>query len=111
TGWTPICPRMTTALCISTASMTFTSRVDKRREFNRRNRAIHQGEITMPTIRLAVPPKVWTRDAKKKIVERLTAALAEVAKEEGKGDITPYIGVQIDETAEGGYAIGGNVFG
>ena len=65
----------------------------------------------MPTIRLAVPPNAWTKDEKAKVVEALTDALARVAKESGKGDITPYIGVQIDETAEGGYAIGGQVFG
>ncbi len=65
----------------------------------------------MPTIRLAVPPKAWNKDEKKKIVERLTDALAQVAQEEGKGDIKAFISVQIDETAEGGYAIGGKVFG
>lgn len=65
----------------------------------------------MPTIRLAIPPKHWSKDEKAKVVEALTNALANTAQELGKGDIKQYIGVQIDETAEGGYAIGGNVFG
>ncbi|MGD1899930.1 MAG: 4-oxalocrotonate tautomerase family protein [Phormidesmis sp.] len=65
----------------------------------------------MPTIKLTVPQGAWNKDEKAKIVDRFTNALNEVAKESGKGDIKPYIGVQINETAEGGYAIGGQIFG
>ncbi|MEM9190888.1 MAG: tautomerase family protein [Myxococcota bacterium] len=65
----------------------------------------------MPTIRLAVPPKAWTKEEKAKLVEALTDALARTAEECGKGDIKQFIGVQIDETAEGGYAMGGQIFG
>lgn len=65
----------------------------------------------MPTIRLAVPPNSWNREEKQKLVEALTDTLNGIAQECGKGDIKQYIGVQIDETAEGGYAIGGQVFG
>ena len=65
----------------------------------------------MPTIKLTVPKGAWTKDEKAKIVERLTNTLNEVAQESGKGDIKQFIGVQIDETAEGGYAIGGQIFG
>ena len=65
----------------------------------------------MPTIKLTIPPNAWTKDEKAKIVSALTDRFAEVAKECGKGDIKAFIGVQIDETAEGGYAIGGNIFG
>jgi len=65
----------------------------------------------MPTIRLAVPKDAWNKEEKALLVKRLTDTLAAVAKESGKGDIRQYIGVQIDETAEGGYAIGGTIFG
>lgn len=65
----------------------------------------------MPTIRLAVPPKAWSKEEKAQLVEALTNALANTANELGKGDIKQFIGVQIDETAEGGYAIGGQIFG
>lgn len=65
----------------------------------------------MPTIKLTVPKNAWTKDEKAKIVERFTNALNEVAQESGKGDIKQFIGVQIEETAEGGYAIGGQIFG
>ena len=65
----------------------------------------------MPTIKLTVPPGAWNKDEKAKIVERLTDGLAAVAEESGKGDIKSFIGCQIEETAEGGYAIGGQIFG
>ena len=38
-------------------------------------------------------------------------ALNSVAQETGKGDIKPYISIHIKETAAGGYAIGGQIFG
>ncbi|MEM9860773.1 MAG: tautomerase family protein [Myxococcota bacterium] len=65
----------------------------------------------MPTVRLAVPPGAWSKEEKAKLVEKLTDAVASTAEEAGKGDIRQFVGVQIDETAEGGYAIGGKVFG
>ena len=74
-------------------------------------RASGQEEFVMPTIRLAVPPKAWTREEKAQLIAELTDALAKTAEACGKGDIRQFVGVQIDETAEGGYAIGGNIFG
>lgn len=65
----------------------------------------------MPTVRLAVPPGAWSKEEKAKLVEKLTDAVASTAEEAGEGDIRQFVGVQIDETAEGGYAIGGTVFG
>ena len=66
----------------------------------------------MPTIRLTVPKDAWTREEKAKIVETLTDGLNDVAKSSpGKGDIKRYINVHIEETAEGGYAMGGQVIG
>ncbi|PZD72200.1 hypothetical protein C1752_03786 [Acaryochloris thomasi RCC1774] len=65
----------------------------------------------MPTIKLTVPKNAWTKDEKAKLVERFTNTLSDFAQEAGKGDIKPFIGVQIEETAEGGYAIGGQIFG
>lgn len=65
----------------------------------------------MPTLRLAIPPKAWTKEEKAHLVQALTDALAQVAERLGKGDIKRFISVQIDETAEGGYAVGGQIFG
>ena len=65
----------------------------------------------MPTIRVTVPKSAWTKDEKAKIVSTLTDGLNSVASDSGKGDIKPYINVHIEETTEGGYAMGGSVIG
>ncbi|MEM7488668.1 MAG: tautomerase family protein [Pseudomonadota bacterium] len=65
----------------------------------------------MPTIRVTVPKSAWSVEEKALIVARLTDGLNDVAGQAGKGDIKPYINVHIEETAEGGYAMGGAVVG
>lgn len=65
----------------------------------------------MPTVKLTVPKGAWSRQEKADLIARLTAAVVDTAKASGKGDIQPYVGVQIEETAEGGYAVGGQIFG
>ncbi|MFQ6554035.1 tautomerase family protein [Aestuariibius insulae] len=65
----------------------------------------------MPTIRVTVPKSAWTKDEKAEIVSTLTDGLNTVASDSGKGDIKQYINVHIEETVEGGYAMGGNVIG
>lgn len=65
----------------------------------------------MSTISVTVPKDAWTKDQKATINRTLTDGLADVAQTAGKGDIKQYINVHIEETADGGYAIGGNVIG
>lgn len=65
----------------------------------------------MPTIRLTVPRGAWSVGEKQQIVSTFTQGLAGIAQNSGKGDITPYINVHIEETSEGGYAMGGQVVG
>lgn len=65
----------------------------------------------MPTIKVTLPKEAWSKDEKAKIVARLTSGMAGAAEEAGKGDITQYVNVQIEETAEGGYAMGGQIVG
>lgn len=65
----------------------------------------------MPTIRVTVPQAAWSKDEKAQIVTKLTDSLNQVAAATGKGDIKQYINVHIEETAEGGYAMGGQVVG
>ena len=66
----------------------------------------------MPTIRVTVPKDSWTKEEKAKIVETLTDGLNRVAQASpDKGDIKQFINVHIEETAEGGYAMGGQVVG
>ncbi len=63
----------------------------------------------MPTIRVTVPKNAWSKDEKAQIVSKLTQGLADVGQSAGKGDIKQYINVHIEETADGGYALGGSV--
>ncbi|MEM6647688.1 MAG: hypothetical protein AAF730_15695 [Bacteroidota bacterium] len=63
----------------------------------------------MPTIRVTLPANAWSKDDKAQIAQKLTTGLSEVAQSTGKGDIKQYVNVHITETAEGGYAMGGNV--
>ena len=65
----------------------------------------------MPTIRVTLPAAAWSKDEKAQIAAKLTDGLNEVAQSSGKGDVKQYINVHITETAEGGYAMGGNVVG
>ena len=65
----------------------------------------------MPTIRVMVPAGAWSKEEKGKVATELTETLNRVAQEVGKGDIKPYVNAQIEEAAEGGYAVGGNVLG
>ena len=65
----------------------------------------------MPTIRVTVPKNAWSKEEKSEIVTILTDGLSAVAQSKGKGEIKPYINVHIEETSEGGYAMGGNVVG
>ncbi|MEA5464740.1 tautomerase family protein [Leptothoe sp. PORK10 BA2] len=72
---------------------------------------IYQESKSCRQIKLTLPQHAWTKDEKAKIIERFTNALNKVAQESGKGDIKKFISVQIEETAEGGYAIGEQIFG
>ena len=65
----------------------------------------------MPTIKVTIPQGAWSKEEKSKIATELTNALNSVAQDAGKGDIKQYINAHIEETAEGGYAVGGNVVG
>ena len=65
----------------------------------------------MPTIRVTVPKSAWSKEAKADIAGKLTDTLNDIAQADGKGDIKQFINVHIEETAEGGYAMGGNVVG
>ena len=65
----------------------------------------------MPTIKVTIPTNAWTKEEKAGIVARLTDGMATAAQDAGKGDIKQYVNVQIEEAAEGGYAMGGQIVG
>jgi len=65
----------------------------------------------MPTIRLTVPPEDLTDDQKEVFIERITDMVSQFYLEEKGEDIREFVNVRITETAETGYAIGGEVIG
>ena len=104
-------PTQASAAIVRVGTHTLEDHVESRSVCCRMTPSTYVRKHIMPTIRLAVPPNAWTKEEKAKVVGALTDALAQVAQECGKGDIKQFIGVQVDETAEGGYAIGGQIFG
>lgn len=73
----------------------------------------------MPQIHVVLPNGSWSKEEKAVVVEKLTAAMAEAGVETGvaqragvpDNNMAPFINVFIEETAAGGYAIGGQVLG
>lgn len=65
----------------------------------------------MPTIQLTVPKDDLRKSEKAKFIEHLTESVSQFYLEEKDEEIKEFINVQIRETAEGGYAIGGEVIG
>lgn len=65
----------------------------------------------MPTIRLTVPPEDLTDEQKAIFIERMTDAVDQFYLEEKGEDIREFVNIRIVETAETGYAIGGEVIG
>ncbi|MEM7334682.1 MAG: tautomerase family protein [Chloroflexota bacterium] len=73
----------------------------------------------MPQIHVTLPKGSWSKEEKAVVVEKLTSAMAEAGKVTGVAEraglpdsnMVPFVNVFIEETAEGGYAIGGQVLG
>jgi len=65
----------------------------------------------MPTIRLTIPPEDLTDGQKATFIERMTDTVSQLYLEEKDEDIREFVNVRITETAETGYAVGGEVIG
>lgn len=65
----------------------------------------------MPTIRVTIPQDDLDEDQTSQFVERLTDTVSEFYVDEKGEDIRSFVNVQIHETAENGYAVGGDVIG
>ncbi|MFB6279370.1 MAG: 4-oxalocrotonate tautomerase family protein [Salinibacter sp.] len=65
----------------------------------------------MPTIRLTVPPGDLSDQQKEAFIERMTDTVSQFYREEKDEDIREFVNVRITETAETGYAVGGEVIG
>jgi len=65
----------------------------------------------MPTLRLTVPEDDLTAEQKREVIARLTDTISTFYREEQGDDLREFVNVQITETTEGGYAVGGTVIG
>lgn len=71
----------------------------------------HNSSVPMPTIRLTIPPNDLTDQQKQAFIERTTDTVSEFYREEKNEDIREFVNVRITETAETGYAVGGEIIG
>jgi 4-oxalocrotonate tautomerase family enzyme len=65
----------------------------------------------MPTLRLTVPPNDLDDEQKAAFIERVTDTVSQFYLEEKDEDIREFVNVRITETAETGYAVGGEIIG
>lgn len=65
----------------------------------------------MPTLRVTVPRNDLESGQRARLATRLTETVGRFFEEEGKGDLRSYVVVHITETAEQGYAVGGEIIG
>lgn len=65
----------------------------------------------MPTIRLTVPPDDLSDQQKEAFIERMTDTVSQFYLEEKDEDVREFVNVRITETAQTGYAVGGEVIG
>lgn len=65
----------------------------------------------MPTIRLTVPPDDLDNEQKAAFIERVTDTVSQFYLDQKDEDIREFVNVRIIETAETGYAVGGEIIG
>ena len=65
----------------------------------------------MPTLQLTVPKDDLNADEKAELIDRLTDTVSEFYQKEQDEDIRDFVNVQITETADTGYAVGGTIIG
>jgi 4-oxalocrotonate tautomerase family enzyme len=65
----------------------------------------------MPTLRLTVPPNDLDDEQKAAFIERVTDTVSQFYLDEKDEDIREFVNVRITETAETGYAVGGEIIG
>ena len=65
----------------------------------------------MPTLRLTVPPNDLDDEQKAAFIERVTDTVSQFYLDEKDEDVREFVNVRIAETAETGYAVGGEIIG
>lgn len=63
----------------------------------------------MPTVRMTIPKSDLTEEHKVELIKRLTDTVGTFYKEKKREDVKNYVMVHINETAEKGYALGGEI--
>ena len=66
---------------------------------------------TMPTLQLTVPEGDLDADEKAELIDRLTDTVSQFYRDAHDEDLRKFVNVQITETAEDGYAVGGTIIG
>lgn len=65
----------------------------------------------MPTLRLTIPDGDLTAEQKADLIDRLTDTVSQFYLDAHGEDLREFVNVQITETAEDGYAVGGTIIG
>jgi phenylpyruvate tautomerase PptA (4-oxalocrotonate tautomerase family) len=65
----------------------------------------------MPTLQLTVPNDDLDADEKAEVIDRLTDTVSQFYRDAHDDDLREFVNVQITETAEEGYAVGGTIIG
>lgn len=65
----------------------------------------------MPTIQVTVPQDDLNQDQKSQLIEQLTESISEFYITEKEEQVKEFVNIRIHETAENGYAVGGDIIG
>lgn len=65
----------------------------------------------MPTIQVTIPQDDLNQNQKSQLVKRLTESVSEFYITEKDEQVKEFVNIRIHETAENGYAIGGDIIG
>lgn len=65
----------------------------------------------MPTVQMTVPHGDLSNEHKSEMIERLTTTVSDLFWQRKGEDVRQFVVVHIRETAEGGYAVGGEIIG
>lgn len=65
----------------------------------------------MPTIQVTIPKDDLNQNQKSQLIKRLTESVSEFYITKKDEHVKEFVNIRIHETAENGYAVGGNIIG
>lgn len=65
----------------------------------------------MPTIQVTIPQDDLNQDQKSQLIEQLTDSISKFYITEKNEEVQELVNIRIHETAENGYAVGGDIIG